>query len=83
MTKSDNRAAAKAFREEQELKRQEEARQEAVKADLVELGALRHYLMFNLRSSVPAQDLISAIDDYVEKLTGDRTTLHSKSSSIG
>lgn len=83
MTKSENRAAAKAFREEQERKRRELARQEAVNSDLEQLDALRKYLIFKKRSDVPAQELISAIDDYVEKLTGDRTALHSKSSSIG
>lgn len=83
MTKSENRAAAKAFAQEQERKRKETAKQEAINADLEQLDALRKYLIFNLRSGIPAQDLISAIDDYVEKLTGDRTALHSKSSSIG
>lgn len=83
MTKSENRAAAKAHHEKRERERQEAARLDAVKADLVELGALRHYLLFSLRSRVPPQDLISAIDDYVEKLTGDRTALHTKGHSIG
>lgn len=83
MTKSENRAAAKAFHEEQERKRQDEIDDGNRKADLKEIAALRHYLIFNRQSRVDAHDLISAIDDYVEKLTGDRTTLHSKSSSIG
>lgn len=74
---------AKAFHQEQERKRQEAARAEAVKADLEHLDALRQYLMFKLRSGVPADELITAIDDYVEKLTGDRRALHGKSSSIG
>lgn len=83
MTKSENRAAAKAYHAEQEAKRQELARRDAVKADLEQLAALRHYLIFNLRSRVDAHDLISAIDDYAGKLTGDRTALHTKRHSIG
>lgn len=83
MTKSENRAAARAHAQERERQREEAARQEAVKADLEQLGALRHYLIFRKRSRESAEELIQAIDDYVEKLTGDRTTLHSKSSSIG
>jgi hypothetical protein len=83
MTKSENRAQAKAFALEQEQKRREAARLEAVKADLEQLDALRKYLIFKKRSGVPATELISAIDDYVEKLTGDRRTLHGQSHSIG
>ena len=83
MTKSENRAAAKAHAEERERQRAEAARQEAIKADLEQLAALRDYLIFKKRSREPAEELIKAIDDYVENLTGDRTMLHSKSSSIG
>lgn len=83
MTKTENKAAAKAFRDEQEAKRREQIRQDAAKADLEELAKLRRYLVTGLRSRVDANDLISAIDDFAEKLTGDRTALHSKSSSIG
>jgi hypothetical protein len=32
---------------------------------------------------IPDDDLRKAIDDYVEKLTGDRTTLHAPRHSIG
>lgn len=83
MTKTENRAAAKVFREEQESKRREAARQEAIKADLEHLEALRNYLISKRRSDVAADALIAAIDDYVEKLTGDRTTLHATHHSIG
>lgn len=83
MTKSENRAAAKAHHEQRERERQELARQDAAKADLERLAELRSYLITRRRSHEDPTDLISAIDDYVEKLTGDRTTLHSKSHSIG
>jgi hypothetical protein len=44
---------------------------------------LRKYLIFDKKAGVPAQDLISAIDDYAEKLTGDRCALHVQGHSIG
>jgi hypothetical protein len=50
---------------------------------LEHLEALRKYLGFGRKVTVPGHDLIDAIDDYAEKLTGDRTALHAKSSSIG
>jgi hypothetical protein len=34
-------------------------------------------------SGVPHHDLTKAIDDYVERLTGDRRTLHGQNHSIG
>jgi hypothetical protein len=79
MTKTENRAAAKAFHQEQERKRREEARAIAVAADLEQLDRLRRYLI----SREPARELLDAIDDYVEKLTGDRRTLHDQNHGIG
>ena len=84
MTKAENRAAAKAWHEERERQRREAARADAVKADLTELGRLRHYLIFGRKCLDPLREpLMIAIDDYVEAVTGDRTTLHAKASSIG
>lgn len=83
MTQAENRAAARAFREQQEQKRREEARAIAVAADLEPLRVMRQYLIFKTQAGVPATDLISAIDDYVEKLTGDRRTLHGQNHNIG
>jgi hypothetical protein len=60
MTKTENRAAARAYQKERMQRHRDEAHAAAV-----------------------AADLISAIDDYVEKLTGDRTTLHAPRHSIG
>jgi hypothetical protein len=83
MTKAENRAAARAFHLEQERKRCEEWHAAAVAADLEPLRVLRHYLIFNTKARVPSRDLINAIDDHVEKLTGDRWTLHGQNHSIG
>jgi hypothetical protein len=54
-----------------------------VAEDLEQLRVLRHYLIFKRRVHIPYDDLSKAIDDYVEKLTGDRRTLHAQSHSIG
>jgi hypothetical protein len=83
MTKTENRAAAKAYHQEREQKRREEARALAVAADIEELRRLRRYLILGTRAREPADALIRAIDDYVEKLTGDRTSLHAPRHSIG
>ena len=83
MTKTENRAAAKAYHQEREQRRREQAHAIAVAADLDQLRLLRDYLIFHTQAHVPAHDLITAIDDYVEKLTGDRTMLHAPHHSIG
>jgi hypothetical protein len=83
MTKAENRAAAKAYQEEKQRRWREEAHAAAVAADIEQLAALRKYLIFNLKAGIPALDLIDAIDDYAEKLTGDRTALHQPHHSIG
>jgi hypothetical protein len=79
MTKAENRAAAKAYQEEKLRKWREEAHAAGVAAD----AALRKYLIFDRRVDVPGRDLIDAIDDYAEKLTGDRSALHAQHHSIG
>jgi hypothetical protein len=83
MTKAENRAAAKAFHQEQERRRREEAHALAVAADLDQLDKLRRYLIFDTKAREPARELINAIDNYVGKLTGDRRTLHGQNHSIG
>jgi hypothetical protein len=60
-----------------------EARAQAVAADLEELCHLRHYLISKGGWRSPHGYLTRAIDDYVEKLTGDRTKLHAPHHSIG
>jgi hypothetical protein len=83
MTKAENRAAAKAYQEEKQRKWREEAHAAAVAVDLEHLAALRKYLIFDRKVAIPGRDLIDAIDDYAEKLTGDRRALHAQHHSIG
>ncbi|WP_234685298.1 hypothetical protein [Bradyrhizobium monzae] len=84
MTKAENRAAAKAWHEYREQQRREAGRAADIAADLAELDRLRRYLILGRRAhGADAEKLRSAIDDYVEELTGDRTRLHAGSSSIG
>jgi hypothetical protein len=54
-----------------------------VAADLEQYRILRNYLIFKAKVRVPDDDLSKAIDDYVEKLTGDRTKLHASHDTIG
>ena len=84
MTKAENRAAAKAWREYRQQQRRAAERAADIAADLAELDRLRRYLISGLRAhGADADKLRSAIDDYVEELTGDRTKLHVGPSSIG
>ncbi|WP_298884157.1 hypothetical protein [uncultured Bradyrhizobium sp.] len=84
MTKAENRAAANAWREYREQQRREAERAADIAADQFDLGRLRGYLIFGRRAhGADADKLRSAIDDYVEELTGNRTKLHAGSSSIG
>jgi hypothetical protein len=55
------------------------------KADLAELGRLRHYLTFGTKSRRGGnrEKLMKAIDDHVEEMTGDRTALHAKNHKCG
>ena len=77
-------AAAKAWREYREQQRREEDRAADIAADLAQLDRLRRYLITGRRAHwADAEKLRGAIDDYVEQLTGDRTKLHARSSSIG
>jgi hypothetical protein len=83
MTKAENRAAAKAYRQEKERRWREEARAAAVAADLEEMRKLWHYLIFHAKAHVPTRGLIDAIDDHAEKLIGDRRVLHAPHHNIG
>jgi hypothetical protein len=84
MTKTENRAAARAYAAEKQLRFREEQEQSERAADLEAARVIRHYLIFQANSRGPARDrLLAAIDDYAGEITGDRTTLHSKPASIG
>jgi hypothetical protein len=67
MTKTENRAAAKAYDRERMQKLHEVWRTQAVVADLEHLDKLRRYLIFHTKAREPARELIDAIDDYGEK----------------
>jgi hypothetical protein len=83
MTKAENRAAAKAYQSEKQRRWRGEAHAAGVAADLEQLAALRKYLIFGRKVAVPGRELIDAFEDYVEKPTGDRRTLHTQGHSIG
>jgi hypothetical protein len=84
MTKAENRAAAKAWREYREQQRRDAERAADIAADLAELDRLRCYLIRGRRAhGADEEKLRSAIDDYVEQLTGDRTALHTKNHKCG
>jgi hypothetical protein len=73
MTKAENRAAAKAYQAEKLQRMRDEMYALEVAEDLKHLAALRRYLILGRTVHVPGRDLTEAIDDYVEKLTGNRT----------
>jgi hypothetical protein len=84
MTKTENRAAARAYAAEKKLRFEEEREQAGRAADLEALRVIRHYLIFEAKTRGYAYDrLKGAIDDYAGEITGDRTTLHAKPASIG
>lgn len=84
MTRTENRAAARAYAAEKERRFQEERERAGRAADLEALRVIRHYLIFGARTRGDAhRRLKSAIDDYAGEITGDRTALHSKPASIG
>jgi hypothetical protein len=56
---------------------------DAEATDLEHLAALRKYLIFDKKAGVPAQDLISAIDDYARKADRRPAPLHAQAHSIG
>jgi hypothetical protein len=83
MTKAENRAAAKAYHREKLQRWREERHAQNVTADLEQLRILRQYLIFRAQVRIDRDELIKAIDDYVEKLTGDRRALHVQAHSCG
>jgi hypothetical protein len=85
MTKTENRAAARAFAAEKQRRFEDERDRAGRAADLEALRVIRHYLIFEAKTREgEARDrLLAAIDDYAGEITGDRTALHSKPASIG
>jgi hypothetical protein len=84
MTKTENRAAARAYAAEKERRLREEQEQAERATDLEAARVIRRYLIFEAKTRGSAHArLVSAIDDYAGEITGDRTALHSKPASIG
>jgi hypothetical protein len=83
MTKAENRAAARAYQQQKLQDMAREVQKQRVNADLAELDKLRRYLIFKSETGGPREELLAAIDDYAEALTGDRRALHGQNSSIG
>jgi hypothetical protein len=84
MTKTENRAAARAYAAEKQRRFEEERERAGRAADLEALRVIRHYLLFEAKTRGFAHErLKGAIDDYAEEITGDRTALHAKPASIG
>jgi hypothetical protein len=83
MTEAENGAAARAYQQQKLREMAHAIHKERVNADLAELERLRRYLIFKSETEGPREALLSAIDDYVEALTGDRNGLHERHSSIG
>jgi hypothetical protein len=84
MTKTENRAAARAYAAEKQRRFREEQDRSERAADLEALRVIRDYLIFKAKTRGYAYDRLKvAIDDYAEEITGDRTALHAKPASIG
>ncbi|KGT72944.1 hypothetical protein MA20_47320 [Bradyrhizobium japonicum] len=84
MTKAENGAATRAYHQERMRQRDEEACAWDIAADLTELGRLRHYLISGRKDhGADREKLMSAIDDYVGEMTGDRTALHAQNHKCG
>jgi hypothetical protein len=80
MTKAENRAAARAYHQERMRKRDEGRAPQTSPSS----AGSAHYLIFGRKDHrADREKLMQAIDDYVEEMTGDRTALHAKPSSIG
>jgi hypothetical protein len=82
MTKTENRAAAKAYRQEVDRERAVEWHALRVAKDLEQLRILRDHLIFKRKVHIPRDALTRAIDDYVEKLAGNCTKLPAQPHSL-
>jgi hypothetical protein len=83
MTKAENRAAAKAWRDEWQRQAREEQHKADVAADIEKLTEFRWYVMLHRRvKEVDADPLIAAIEEHAERLTGEKGTLSLKGHSI-
>jgi hypothetical protein len=84
MTKTVNRAAARAYAAEKERRYRQEQERAGRAADLEALRVFRDYLVLKAKTRGEAHERLRiAVDDYAEEITGNRTALHAKPASIG
>lgn len=77
MSKTANRAAAKAYQQEKLRRERDEAERARILGMIETIGPFRRFL---IQTRAP-EELLTKLDDWVGELTGDRTYLHSKDSS--
>ena len=77
MTKSANRAAAKAYMEARAREERDHAERQRILGMLETIGPFRRFL---IQTRAP-EELLTKLDDWVGELTGDLTYLHSRDSS--
>ena len=82
VSKTFNRAQAKAYREEQMRLREDEAHKKNVRDELEVLRVFREYMQRRRPTTTTLGCLIAAVDAYVEQLTGDPSALWASSVDI-
>lgn len=75
MSKSFNRAQAKAYRDERRQLEQDEQHKRNVRAELQVLREFRDYMQRSRPTATTLGCLIGAVDAYAEQLTGDAHAL--------
>lgn len=77
MSKTFNRAQAKAYRDEILRLRQDEEHKKNVREELKVLGTFREYMLRRRPTNTTLGCLIAAVDAYAEQLTGNSDALWS------
>ncbi|MDN3273351.1 hypothetical protein QWJ07_03790 [Frankia sp. RB7] len=75
MSKTANRAAAKAYREERLRLQEDEQHKKNVREEIQVLGTFREYMQRRRPTTTTLGCLIAAIDAYAEQLTGNSDAL--------
>lgn len=82
MSKTANRAQARAYLEERQRLREDEQHKKNVREELQVLGTFREYMQRRRPSTTTLGCLIAAVDAYVEQLSGDMHALWAGSVDI-
>ena len=77
-----SKAQSKSYAKEQRRLLLESIEQSHIQANLKVIAEFRHFHIFKRQHPIPRDALQSAIDDYVGKVTGDRTALETRVHSI-